>query len=96
MKTEKALQSYLFRKCEKAGIYCRKMSSPGRRGFPDVLLKRWGFNTLLVEVKTPAGTGVLSALQVREIALLREHGMQVEVISSKEEVDAIISYLTGR
>ena len=93
MKTEKALQNYLFRQAKAVGIYCRKMAAVGRRGFPDVLLA-FGGVVVFVELKTPAGTGRLSAGQVYEIRALRACGLRVVIIQTKEEVDAVIKELT--
>ena len=46
-----------------------------------------------VELKSPSGKGRLSALQLLEIAKLRDAGASVHVIESKEQVDAIIEGL---
>lgn len=92
MKTEAHLQAYLFRQAKMHQIFCRKMQASGRRGFPDVLLVN--DRVVFVELKTPAGTGRLSALQKREIELLRHAGADVRVISEKGEVDDLIKDLT--
>ena len=92
MKTEKALQNYLFRQAKAVGIYRRKVVAVGRRGFPDVLLA-FGGAVVLAELKTPAGTGRFSAGQVREIRALRLCGLRVRVIKTKEDVDAVIREL---
>lgn len=92
MKTEKALQNYLFRQARAAGVYCRKMAAVGRRGFPDVLLA-FGGVVIFVELKTPAGTGHLSAGQVYEIRTLKACGLRVLIIKTKEDVDAVIEEL---
>ena len=92
MKTEAHLQAYLFRQAKMHQIFCRKMQASGRRGFPDVLLIN--DRVVFVELKTPAGTGRLSALQKREIELLRHAGADVRVISTKEEADDLIKNLT--
>ena len=97
MKTEKALQNYMFRECAKANIYCRKVAMVGRRGFPDALLIWGSHNTgaqvVYVEVKSPTGLGELSALQVHEIKTLRSHGAVVYVVQTKEDVDVVIKEL---
>jgi hypothetical protein len=92
MKTEAGLQLYLFRQAKMHQIFCRKMEASGRRGFPDVLLIN--DRVVFVELKTPAGTGRLSALQKREIDLLRRAGADVRVIDTVEGVDDLIAELT--
>ena len=49
---------------------------------------------VFVELKTPAGTGRLSALQKREIELLRHAGADVRIIDTVEGVDDLIAELT--
>ena len=89
MKTEAHLQGYLFRQAKRHKIFCRKMQATGRRGFPDVMLVN--DRVVFVELKTPAGTGRLSALQKREIELLRHAGADVRIIDTKEGVDDLIN-----
>lgn len=70
--------------CEYAtikGWLCRKYTSPGSRGVPDRLFFKDG-QTVMVEFKSEEGK--LSAAQKFQIKIHREHGMQVEVISSIE------------
>lgn len=92
MKTEKALQNYLFRQAKAVGIYCRKMAAVGRRGFPDVLLA-FGGVIIFVELKSPANTGRLSAGQVYEISALKSCGLRVLIIKTKEDIDVVIKEL---
>ena len=93
VKTEKHLQTYLFKQAKAKGIYCRKMAAVGRRGFPDVLLAHQGY-LIFLELKSPSGKGVLSPLQVKEIEHMRQAGIGVWVINQKDQVDAIIRELT--
>lgn len=92
MKTEKDLQNYLKKECTKRGVLFYKTEAIGQRGFPDCFLAKKG-RTLLVELKSPAGTGTLSALQIATINRLVKEGVWVEVISSKEEADNLIKQL---
>ena len=72
------------RVCEYASIkgwLCRKYTSPGNRGVPDRIFFKDG-QTIMVEFKSKEGK--LSAAQKVGIKIHREHGMQVEVISSIE------------
>lgn len=92
MKTEKHLQNYLFALAKLNGIYCRKVAAIGRVGFPDVLLAARGA-VVLIELKSPAGTGVLSKMQLLEHRLLRAAGLQVYVVDTKEGVEHAIGPL---
>lgn len=95
LKTEAALQRYLF-KCAKAhGMYIRKMQASGRRGFPDCLVIG-NEQPYFIELKSPAGTGRLSELQKREIAHLRKHGQEVRVVATVTEVDRVIREIIER
>tara|TARA_R110000787_G_scaffold268328_2_gene374803 strand:- start:149 stop:433 length:285 start_codon:yes stop_codon:yes gene_type:complete len=87
--SEKALQNYLFARAEDHGIYCRKMVAVGHTGFPDAFLVFAG-RAALVELKSPTGKGRLSKKQEREIARLREQGMNVYIVDSKDGVDDVI------
>ena len=92
MKTEKRLQQYLRRLCAMNSISFDKVESRSRRGFPDCFLV-YKSVVVLVELKTPAGTGRLSEHQKLVIGGLIDHGLWVEVIDSKEGVDQLIEIL---
>lgn len=87
--TEKALQNYTKRQAETMGIYWRKVEFTRRRGCPDVLMCKNG-RVVWVEFKNPDGSGRLSALQEREIRLLRQAGMEVHVIDNYEAADTLL------
>jgi len=91
--TEAALQRYFKRQCAAHKIYWRKLKFEGRRGAPDNLIAITG-RAMFVELKSPSGLGKLSKLQEREIGHMRDAGLDVRVIQSKEEVDDIIKELT--
>ena len=92
MKTEKQLHNYLRGQCRAHGISFDKVESRSRRGFPDCFLAYKG-RIRLVELKSPAGTGRLSALQKFVIKDLRAHGVWPSVADSKESVDDIIDLI---
>ena len=94
MKTEKDLQSYLRRQCKRHTISFDKVESKSRRGFPDCFLVYEG-QVVLVELKTPAGTGRLSDSQKRVIADLTAHGVVVFIADSISSVDRIIQSIVG-
>lgn len=94
MKTEAHLQGYAKRQCELHDVLWRKIAYPYRRGAPDTFMAKNG-RIVFVELKTPAGTGKLSALQRREHGHLRLAGMDMRVIDNKEDIDIVIDYLNG-
>lgn len=89
MASEKHLQNYLFKRADEYNIFCRKVSAEGHVGFPDAFLVFAG-RAALVELKSPTGKGRLSKKQEREIARLREQGMNVYVVDTYEGVDNVI------
>ncbi len=92
MAGEKNLQTYFRNTCEAAGILWRKIRFEGRRGCPDTLVAKNG-KAVLVELKNPNRRGLLSKLQIRQIADLRAAGLDVRVVDSKEELDMIVKEL---
>ena len=94
MKTEAALQRYLFAQAKKHFVFARKMQATGRVGFPDVLLAS-DARAVYVELKSPNGTGRLSKMQEREIKRMRAAGLDVRIIWRKEKVDELIKQLAG-
>jgi hypothetical protein len=95
MTTEKNLQDYMKRQAKNHGISFFKLESVGRTGFPDVMLAHKG-HCIFVELKSPKGTGVLSARQKLIINELTAQGIETHVINQKEAADNIITGLTNR
>ena len=91
--TEKGLQDYLKKVALKHSVLFFKVVAVSVVGFPDVLLIHKG-KTCFVELKSPKGTGKLSPRQLNLISILMYEGMNVKVIQSKEEVDALILRFT--
>ena len=89
---EEQLDKYLSRSCKTYGVYCRKLVAVGQTGFPDRLLVMYG-QAVFVELKSPTGKGVLSAKQKLEIGKMSAYGLDVRVIDSTVQVDALIAEL---
>jgi hypothetical protein len=89
---ESDLHRYTKQQAKENQTLFYKLECVGKRGFPDLLLVRAG-RMVLVELKSPKGTGKLSKLQEREIERLRGAGADVYVASSKQDIDKIITYL---
>lgn len=88
---ESAVEAYLVKVAGQAGGLVRKVNWIGRRGAPDriVMLRAFkGFphRTVWVELKRPGG--VLEDHQIREHARMREHGQEVVVFYTTDDIDA--------
>ena len=90
MKTEKDLHNCLRRVARDHGILFHKMKSKSARGFPDVMLAKGG-KVLFVELKSPSGTGRVSALQKRCHVQMRGAGLDVTVVDSEDAVRGLIA-----
>jgi|TARA_R110000787_G_scaffold156351_2_gene270249 hypothetical protein len=95
MKTEQQLQKYIRTAALEQRIRFYKLHAEGKVGFPDVMLASRG-HVVFIEVKSPSGTGRLRAGQNRIIKELTEQGLEVYVIDSKSEAEAIITRITDR
>jgi hypothetical protein len=91
---ENALQAYLIQQVRKAGGFAVKITSPSRRGIPDVLIIYLG-RVYFVEVKmnlrskpTP-----IQSLTHRE---MKKAGGRVDVVSGKEEAAYHLSLIFNR
>lgn len=93
-KIEKELEAYLVAEWHKVGGRALKLIEVGRRGFPDRTLMLESGKIAFVELKTP--TGKVSTSQARRIDELREMGLNVYLVTSREEVDRVISIETNR
>ena len=87
--SEGALQNYVIAQAKKHGLYCRKMASPGRRGFPDMLIAING-HAVFIELKNPNGKGRLSKIQNNEIRRIQDAGLSVLVLQNRKEIDDVI------
>lgn len=100
---EGIIQTYAQEQLKKRGCLVRKISYEGRRGCPDLLvlvpgIGAIGFNfyrdpkTLLLEIKKDEQTKP-DPHQQREHERIRQHGGDVRVIGSKEQVDSLVAEL---
>jgi hypothetical protein len=89
--SEKALEQYLVKRAKANGWLTYKWVSPAQRGVPDRILIAANGRVVFVELKNPDGTGRLSPLQQHTITQLGNHGCDVRVAQSKEEVDALFA-----
>ncbi|EMZ3894496.1 VRR-NUC domain-containing protein [Salmonella enterica] len=98
---EGIIQTYAQEQLKKRGCLVRKISYEGRRGCPDllVLVPEFPFRSIVVgprtmfleikkdEQKKP------DPHQQREHERIRQHGGDVRVIGSKEQIDSLLSEL---
>lgn len=98
MTPEGIIQTYAQEQLKKRGCLVRKISYEGRRGCPDllVLVPEFPFRSIVVgprtmflEIKKDEQTKP-DPHQQREHERIRQHGGDVRVIGSKEQVDSLL------
>ena len=92
MVTEKVFQKSVISRAKKMGCFVAKMEAVGQAGFPDLLIISQG-KSLYLELKSPKGTGKLSALQEIMHEEIRAAGGWVEVAQDMETVDRLLKML---
>ena len=88
---ENALQAYLMRRVREMGGFAVKITSPSRRGIPDVLII-WRKYVLFVEVKMHLKSKP-TAIQNLTIREMRDAGGHVTLVSGKDQADDYLSWL---
>lgn len=86
-RAEGYVENYLVKKAKEKGFLCLKFTSPGTRGVPDRIVVGHG-KTIFIETKSKTGTP--SELQKLRIKQLRDHGAEVYIASSREQIDQIL------
>lgn len=86
---EKTVERGLVAGARKRGGLALKWVSPSMAGVPDRIVFLPGGRVVFVEVKAPGK--MVSAIQARVIAQLRELGAEVRILDSLEGVDAIFA-----
>lgn len=87
---EKEVEAYLKKVANKNGFLCYKFTCPSTAGVPDRILMGYG-RCFFVELKAPGCKP--RDLQKHRITDMREHGMEVYVIDTKEKVDMLFANL---
>ena len=87
--TEADDQGKLLRWCASRGLFARKLTCAGHRGWPDIFVgSPFTHQTLFIEMKAP--NGVMSAHQKMTGNMLRKCGLNHVVCWSVEEAKLII------
>jgi len=81
---ERDSERLLVRGVKKLGGLCYKFTSPGNSGVPDRIVVLNG-SVFFIELKKPDGK--TTALQDRQIVLLRQHGAKVFVLYGMKDVE---------
>lgn len=89
--TEVQIETYLVQQCKKAGYRAVKFSDENYDGAPDRIVLGPDAYVAFIELKT--STGRLSEAQKIYLSNLEDKGYYVQVINSKEGVDAFIRTL---
>ena len=90
---EKDVEQYLKNQIHIHKGLCWKWVSPGTNGVPDRIVVCHQ-QVVFVELKRPHG-GKASALQKLRWQQLLNQGQMVQVISTKQQVDELVTYLTS-
>jgi hypothetical protein len=89
IKTESQLEKYAKKTFLDLGCLVYKFKSPSKRGVPDSIVITPCGETLYIEYKHPNKQGVISKLQVIEIAKMRANGVNVRIIDSVAQVNEL-------
>lgn len=84
---ESQIEKYLVDRVKSIDGICWKFTSPGVAGVPDRIILITG-HTYFVEVK--AEHGRFDKLQHHRCRQIRDCGISVDIVRSKEQVDALI------
>ena len=87
--SEKAIEAYLNKRAKESGLLCLKYANANVTGYPDRLVCIPGGVVVWVELKSK-GRKPTKLQQIRH-AELEKIGHRVYVVSSKEQVDTLIS-----
>lgn len=90
---EKTVEAYLRDKVKAAGGRAYKFVSPGNDGVPDRLVCLPGGRVYFVELKAPGKKP--TSQQDLQIGRLLDLGCSVQVIDTKEKVDAFMARMGG-
>lgn len=88
MHLEEHVEKYLVKRVEARGGRTKKIVAAGDNHWPDRLVADPELGLFLVELKRPKG-GRLSEGQKVLIGALRDMGIRVEVLWTKEQVDEL-------
>lgn len=91
--SEHTIENRLKTKLEKIGYMCSKWAGQSQNGVPDRIVIGYG-NVYFVELKRPGGKP--RAIQNAMHRKLKNHGADVRVISTPEEVDAFVQELADK
>lgn len=91
---ERDIEAYLRDRVKRAGGIAYKFESPGNAGVPDRLILMPGGRVSFVELKAPGRKP--TQLQQMQQTRIRSLGFSVDVIDSKEAVNAFTSTITGQ
>lgn len=90
---EHIVENYLRERVKETGGVIRKVTFPGHRGAPDRLCG-WEMTRRHSWIETKRPKGKAEAHQLREHERLRAIGFEVDVIDTKEKVDAFIARMS--
>jgi hypothetical protein len=87
---EAKIEALLRARVEAAGGLCLKITTLGRRGFPDRLVVLPGGRVVFVELKRPRG-GKLRVHQIQYFKLLTALQVEACVVRSVQDIDELLN-----
>ncbi len=90
---EKEIEKYFGDSLKSLGCLVYKFISPGNAGVPDRIVIAPGGWVYFIELKRPGGR--VRTIQHIQMNRLKEHGVYVDVISNKQEVDEFCKRVKG-
>jgi hypothetical protein len=86
---ENTIEAALVKSVEAIGGIAAKMTSPGRRGFPDRILFLPDARIVVVEVKRPKG-GRVSKHQMQWLHSLQELGVEIAIVRNERDIAQLL------
>lgn len=90
---EAYVQSKLIDGLTQRGWWARKITSPSRNGIPDVVAARDG-RVIWIEVKRDGDRKGPTRDEMREMRIMREHGLECRVVTGRDEVNELLTEIT--
>lgn len=91
---ERDIEQYLVKQAKAAGGKAYKFESPGNNGVPDRIVILPGGRIAFAELKAPGKKP--TPLQINQQRFIRNQGMTVVVIDSKEGADELIQHMQSQ
>ncbi len=82
------IEEYLRKKCTEKSWTCKKFSGPKKKGIPDCVITASDSTVFYIEMKV---SGKKATPLQRNDSLISSHGIHVFVVTSKANIDVLVS-----